>query len=477
VEDFLDRVRTSISGLRQRRLGERAVAARLITPRQLEEALRENGTDLGDGLVKRGWLTSSQVEELRRTLDSPDVIAGFARYELLDILGEGAMSVVHRARDRQLGRIVAVKVLRESMFGHPIVRERFAREAQALARLDHPAIVKVYDAGGDGGQAYLVMELVPGEPLSKILAAKTLDRPKLLRLLENAARGVHHAHEKGVIHRDLKPANVILESGKKAVVVDFGMSKIVTGAAGGTTNLTAHNMVFGTPEYMSPEQARGDELDARCDVYAAGVMLYEMLVGAPPFTGSTPLNVLTEHLTGVLEMPSKRAKDGRVTPALESVVMHALARDRDQRYPSASALAAAIMHARARPDDVVSLSPAAFATSPAGTDAFAVTMPAIGVSLSPPAVSSSDPAVHEPTSDTLLASGPPAAMSTNPPSRSPSSAPRSGSRTASRNPSSSPSNVPSVRPVIQDESTGTWILLWVLAGVASIGIGVYFALR
>src|SRR4029078_2647370 len=138
------------------------------------------------------------------------------------------------------------------------------------------------------------------------------------------------------------PANVILERGKKAVVVDFGMSKIVTGegATGlGTTNLTTHNMVFGTPEYMAPEQARGDEIDARCDVYAAGVMLYEMLAGVRPFTGSTPLNVLTEHLTGDLVPPSKRAAAGRVTPALESVVLHALARDRNARYPSAAALA------------------------------------------------------------------------------------------------------------------------------------------
>ncbi|MDB5214613.1 MAG: serine/threonine protein kinase, partial [Myxococcaceae bacterium] len=201
--------------------------------------------------------------------------------------------------------------------------------------------------------------------------------------------------------------------------------------------------------------------------------------GSHPFTGSTPLNVLTEHLTGVLEPPSKRAKDGRVTPALESVVLHALARDRDERYPSASALAAAIMHARARPDDVVSLSPSAFATSPAGTDAFAVTMPAIGVSL-PAAISSAPAPLSEPTSDTLLASGPPAATSTKPPS-SPSRAPISGSRSSSKspskNPSSAPGSIPSVRPVIEEGTTGTWILLWVVAGLVSIGIGVYFALR
>ena len=249
------------------------------------------------------------------------------------------------------------------------------------------------------------------------------------------------------------------------------MSKIVTGSAGGTTNLTAHNMVFGTPEYMSPEQARGDELDARCDVYAAGIMLYEILAGAPPFTGSTPLNVLTEHLTGVIEPVSKRAAPGRVTPALESVVMHALARDRDERYPSASALAAAIMHARARPDDVASLSPGAFATSPGATDAFAMTYPSIAT---PPADASGGRAiVNHPTSDTLLASGPPGpSPSVNPPSkpsRPPTSPPRSG-------PSSKPtSNRAAPAPV--EDGKAMWIALWILAAIVSIGSGVYFALR
>jgi serine/threonine-protein kinase len=406
------------------------------------------------------------------------------KYDLNGVLGEGGTGIVYDAIRKSDGSPVALKVMHAHLAGDKQIRGRFQREAAILKRLEGDHICPILELGevpavGAGDSLlYMALPKLEGPTLEQVLDKEgPIDVGRALDVMLEVCAALRTAHAQGVIHRDLKPANVILESGKKAVVVDFGMSKIVTGAAGGTTNLTAHNMVFGTPEYMSPEQARGDELDARCDVYAAGVMLYEMLVGAPPFTGSTPLNVLTEHLTGVLEMPSKRAKDGRVTPALESVVMHALARDREERYPSASALAAAIMHARARPEDVVSLSPAAFATSPAGTDAFAVTMPAIGVSLSPPAVSSSDPAVHEPTSDTLLASGPPAAMSTNPPSRSPSSAPRSGSRTASRNPSSSPSSVPSVRPVIQDESTGTWILLWVLAGVASIGIGVYFALR
>ncbi|MEA2746726.1 MAG: eukaryotic-like serine/threonine-protein kinase [Myxococcales bacterium] len=409
------------------------------------------------------------------------------KYELHGVLGEGGTGIVYDAIRTADQSPVALKVMHAHLAGDLQIRGRFQREATILKRLEGDHICPILELGEvpaqDGvGESLLYMALpkLEGPTLEHVLEK---DGPiaveRALDVMLEVCAALRVAHAQGVIHRDLKPANVILESGKKAVVVDFGMSKIVTGSAGGTTNLTAHNMVFGTPEYMSPEQARGDELDARCDVYAAGVMLYEMLAGSHPFTGSTPLNVLTEHLTGVLEPPSKRAKDGRVTPALESVVLHALARDRDERYPSASALAAAIMHARARPDDVVSLSPSAFATSPAGTDAFAVTMPAIGVSL-PAAISSAPAPLSEPTSDTLLASGPPAATSTKPPaspSRAPISGSRSSSKSPSKNPSSAPGSIPSVRPVIEEGTTGTWILLWVVAGLVSIGIGVYFALR
>jgi serine/threonine-protein kinase len=418
------------------------------------------------------------------------------KYELHGVLGEGGTGIVYDAIRKSDNSPVALKVIHAHLAGDQQIRGRFQREATILKRLEGDHICPILELGEvpakDGASEsllYMALPKLEGPTLEHVLEEDgpiAVDRA--LEVMLEVCAALRVAHAQGVIHRDLKPANVILESGKKAVVVDFGMSKIVTGSAGGTTNLTAHNMVFGTPEYMSPEQARGDELDARCDVYAAGVMLYEMLAGSPPFSGSTPLNVLTEHLTGVLEPPSKRAKDGRVTPALESVVMHALARNRDERYPSASALAAAIMHARARPDDIVSLSPSAFMTSPAGTDAFAVTHPAIGVVPTPVATSTAPAAsaAMAPTSDTLLASGPPAALSGKPasaPSRPPTSGPRSSSSSSSsskrpsKNPSSVPGSVPPVRPIIEEGTTGTWILLWVLAGLVSIAVGVYFALR
>jgi tetratricopeptide (TPR) repeat protein/tRNA A-37 threonylcarbamoyl transferase component Bud32 len=333
VDDFLDRVRASISDLRQRRLGERALAARLITPGQLEEALGENGLDLGERLVKRGWLSVPQVEELRRSLDSPQAVSGFARYELVDVLGEGAMSVVHRARDRQLGRIVAVKVLRESLFGHPVVGDRFARESQALARLDHPGVVKVYDAGSDGGQAYLVMELVPGEPLSKILAEKTLDRRRLLRLLEKVARGIHHAHEKGVIHRDLKPDNILV-SGEEPKVADFGLAHLVESSPA----LTRSGAVLGTPMYMAPEQVEGGrEVSARTDVHALGALLYEILTGRTPHSGATLPEVYAKIARDEPDAP--RRIDPSVPWELEAVALKALEKEPARRYATAGEFA------------------------------------------------------------------------------------------------------------------------------------------
>jgi len=341
VEDFLDRVRNSIADLRQRRLGERAVAAKLVTPSQLEEALRENGSDLGERLVRRGWLTATQVDELRRTLDVPEASSGFARYELLDVLGEGAMSVVHRGRDRQLGRAVAVKVLRESLFGHPTVRERFARESQALARLDHPAIVKVFDAGGDGGQAYLVMELVPGEPLSKVLQSKRLDRPRLLALLEKVARGVHHAHEKGVIHRDLKPDNILV-TGDEPKVADFGLAHLVESSPA----LTRSGAVLGTPMYMAPEQVEGgSEITARTDVHALGVLLYEILAGRPPHPGTSIPEVYAKIARDEPERP--RRLDPSVPWELEAVALKALEKNPDRRYATAEAFAEELRRYRA----------------------------------------------------------------------------------------------------------------------------------
>ncbi len=317
--------------------------------------------------------------EIQSILQGP--IGG--KYEVVGVLGEGGTGIVYDARRKSDRRPVALKVIHAGLAGDPQLRARFEREAAILRRLEGPHICPILELGELEGAAgdsllFMALEKLDGPSLETLLAREPgirVERAVDVAIQICAALRTAHAH--GVIHRDLKPANVILERGDHAVVVDFGMSKIVAGTGAGTTVLTAHNMVFGTPEYMSPEQARGDELDARCDVYALGIILYEMLTGKPPFTGPTPLNVLTEHLTSDIEPPSKRAPEGRVTRGLEAVVMHALARDREGRYASASAMAAALMHARAAPNDVESLHPRAFATSAEGHDALARTLPAI----------------------------------------------------------------------------------------------------
>jgi serine/threonine-protein kinase len=410
------------------------------------------------------------------------------KFEVKGVLGEGGSGVVYDAVRKDDGVAVALKVVHPHLAGDKQIRGRFVREAAILRRLEGRHICPVLETGevsgadATAGLLYMALPKLEGRSLEQLMKAGLVDVDRALDIMLEVCEALRSAHAQGVIHRDLKPANVILVAAPRSgiadaeppkagrvVVVDFGLAKIVTGAGTGTTNLTTHNMLFGTPEYMSPEQARGDELDVRCDVYAAGVMLYELLTGAPPFGGPTPLSVLTAHLTSDLEPPSRRVKDGRVTKALESVVMHALARDREERYPSASALGAAIMHARSRPDDVVSLRPEAFATNPHGTDAFAVTMPAISgparTGSSPRVVVSDSPASGR-TSD-ARATKPSAAMP-----RPASKPPPSGGAGRGSSPSS-----PSKPMAAKEATSRAWVVVWVVAAVASIGLGVYFALR
>jgi eukaryotic-like serine/threonine-protein kinase len=422
------------------------------------------------------------------------LIAG--KYEVRGVLGEGGTGVVYDAVRKDDGAAVALKVMHAELAGDRQIRGRFQREAAILRRLEGPHICPILDFGevpsDDPARTllYIALPKLAGPSLEKVLESDgPLPVDRVLDIVLEVLEALRSAHGQGVIHRDLKPANVILKDGDKVVVVDFGMSKIVTGTGIDTTNLTAHNMVFGTPEYMSPEQARGDELDARCDVYAAGIMLYEMLTGSPPFRGATPLTVLTAHLTSDIEPPSMRSSAGRVSRGLESVVMHALARDRDLRYPSASAFAAAILHARAAPDDVESLRPDAFGTSPQGTDAFAQTMPAIASPMDsgrpPPIIVDGEGAARVtpgPRETPYQSSRPPApGGSVRPPAPYQSSRPPAPGGSvrppAPGEPSRPLPRASSRPPPLEAESNRMWIALWVVAAILSIGAGVYFALR
>ncbi|HVJ92281.1 MAG TPA: serine/threonine-protein kinase [Labilithrix sp.] len=384
------------------------------------------------------------------------------KYEVVGVLGEGGTGIVYDALRTSDATPVALKVMHAALAGDAQIRGRFRREATILRRLEGAHVCPILDFGEVPGETpgttllYIALRKIDGESLANVLANASLIEAERARAIMLAVlEGLASAHAEGVIHRDLKPANVLLDKNDDVVVVDFGMSKIVTGAGIGTTNLTTHNMVFGTPEYMSPEQARGDELDVRCDIYAAGIMLYEMLTGTLPFSGPTPLSVLTAHLTSDLEPPSKRTNvTGRITPALEAVVLHALARDRDERYGSARELAAALKHAHAAPDDIAAVHPARFSASPPGTDAFAETVPGNLAELA--AAGSSPTLISE---RTLL-----------------TPAPRPGTTHQSEDPDSTV-RVPSQRPLAPARTTGAWIAIWVIVAFGSICAGVYFALR
>jgi len=276
------------------------------------------------------------------------------RYEVLAPLGRGGMGAVYRARDMRLDRLVALKVVRAELLNDPEARKRFRREAQIVARLQHPSIVAVYDYGTfpDGG-AYLVMELVRGEDLRHVLQREgRLDTAESMQILTAVCAAIGVAHREGVLHRDLKPENILLPAGGgPAKVLDFGVAKLVgdgqalvgDGQAkeqedGGTeaqTALTAAGMIVGTPAYMAPEQFHAVEADARTDVFSLGVLAYEMLSGELPFGRGTLADVVLSQSRGVPPMPAEL-----VPPEAERAIRSALDADPDRRPTTPQAFAA-----------------------------------------------------------------------------------------------------------------------------------------
>jgi serine/threonine-protein kinase len=286
-------------------------------------------------------------------------------YEVLGLLGEGGAGFVYDAIRTLTRERVALKVLHGHLVGDRQIRGRFEREAKILRRLSGPHVCPVLDSGEiadprDESRTLLFMALpkVDGPTLESVIAKGLLPMARVLDVMSQICDALRAAHAQGIVHRDLKPANVLLRGGTHVVVVDFGLAKILAGDVAATV-LTAHNMVCGTPEYMAPEQARGDEIDARCDLYAAGVILYELLAGERPFTGPTPLAVLTAHLTSEATRPRERAPEREISPALDAVTMHAMAKEPRARYASAQALSAALLRARSEPGDIDAVRPEA----------------------------------------------------------------------------------------------------------------------
>jgi tRNA A-37 threonylcarbamoyl transferase component Bud32 len=264
------------------------------------------------------------------------------RYAVIEPVGKGAMGSVYRADDRKLGRVVAIKVMNEHVPNEMGARRRFDREAQAMAKLEHPHCASILDVGMHDGQPFVVMDFIAGQSLDALVAEGPLPIPRAIELTRQILFGLAHAHEHGIVHRDIKPANIVLSHkagmGDHVKILDFGLAKI----GQETSNLTA-GVIVGTPSYMAPEQIRGLLLDGRADVYACGVLLFELLTGEKPFRAANndPLAICMMHLNE----PAPRLADklpGRDFGALEQVVAQALAKERDHRFGSAMAFANAL---------------------------------------------------------------------------------------------------------------------------------------
>src|SRR5438105_6350436 len=280
-----------------------------------------------------------------------------ASYTLLEPIGHGGMAVVYRARQESLDRTVAVKVLSENLAASTEFMERFRREARTAASMRHPNVITVHDFGEDDrGVPYLVLEYIGGPTLADLMDVG-LDDQRVPDLLDQIAAGLDYAHARGVIHRDIKPGNVLMTDDGRAVLADFGLAWLLEGA-----HLTLTGGGIGTPEYMSPERAAGEPIDHRSDVYALGVVLYEMLVGERPFVAETPIGVLLQHL----QDPAPSLLDARpdLPKSVADVVARALVKDPNERFASAGDLARAFREACFPVPAASYVSPAALQASP-----------------------------------------------------------------------------------------------------------------
>ncbi len=268
-------------------------------------------------------------------MEAGDVVAG--RYTIESVLGRGGMSTVYCALDGVLERRVALKVLHERHTGDPEYVERFRREARAIARLSHPNIVTVIDRGEVDTHEFIVFELVDGQNLKDVLAGRRrLPVAEALALVHQAARGLAHAHEHGIVHRDVKPQNVLVDKDGVAKVTDFGIARSI----GLDHGLTESGTILGTGDYLSPEQATGGEVDERSDQYSLGVLLYELLTGEVPYRGEGIVAVAVRHLND--PVPSVRDRRPDVPARVEALVQRAMAKRPEDRFPTMDAFIGAV---------------------------------------------------------------------------------------------------------------------------------------
>ncbi|MGH3423151.1 MAG: Stk1 family PASTA domain-containing Ser/Thr kinase [Nocardioidaceae bacterium] len=311
------------------------------------------------------------------------------RYEVGGLLGRGGMADVRVGRDLRLGRQVAIKRLRTDLASDPTFLARFRREAQSAAALNHPSIVAVYDTGegpGADGQTapYIVMEYVDGQTLRDIVRdGRKILPQRSLEITADILSALNYSHHAGIVHRDIKPGNVMLTPSGQVKVMDFGIARAIADSSSAMTQTAA---VVGTAQYLSPEQARGEVVDARSDIYSTGCLLYELLTGRPPFVGDSPVSVAYQHVREVADPPSTLNPD--VTPAMDQIVAKALAKRTEDRYQSAADMRADIERAMSG-QDVTAATAAVPAYAEGGTMVGTAAMPA-----APPPTAQVPPTAH-----------------------------------------------------------------------------------
>jgi eukaryotic-like serine/threonine-protein kinase len=288
------------------------------------------------------------------------------RYEILELLGQGGMSAVYKAQDHNLKRVVAIKLIHAHLSIDPEFVRRFEQEAAAVAQLRHPNLIQVFDFNHDADTYYIVFEFVPGETLQERLkrmsqAGRRMEVKEVVDIIAKTADGLHYAHNKEIIHRDIKPANIMLNIYGEPIVTDFGIAKIMGG-----TQHTATGATLGTARYMAPEQIKGERIDPRTDLYALGIVLYEMLSGGqPPFEADSAMALMMKHITD--PVPNLGALRPDLPPALTAVVNKALAKDKNMRFASGAEMAAALRRLDGEPTAAV----------PAAADATVIETPII----------------------------------------------------------------------------------------------------
>ncbi|MFN8535618.1 MAG: protein kinase [Dehalococcoidia bacterium] len=262
--------------------------------------------------------------------------AQLGQYSIIEQVGQGGMATIFRARQEALGRDVAVKVLPAYLAADPEYLARFRREANAIAQLQHPNILPVFDFGERDGLTYIVMLLAPsGQTLRERLGAP-VPLATAVQIMNQVGGALHYAHEQGIVHRDVKPSNVLMGERDWALLSDFGIARMVQGA----THLTRTGVGIGTPEYMSPEQGQGLVVDGRADQYSLAVILYQMLTGQLPFSAETPVGTVIQHITK--PVPAPRSVNPNIPPEVEAVLLRALAKDPAERYPTTAEFVEAV---------------------------------------------------------------------------------------------------------------------------------------